>query len=74
MKYYVVADVHGFYTQMINALNENGFDENNPNHKLVICGDAFDRGKENIKMLLYMKKLIEKDKLIYIYEEIMKIY
>ena len=31
-KYFIVADVHGFYDEMIDALNEAGFDKNNENH------------------------------------------
>ena len=29
MKYFVVADVHGFYYELINALNEKGFSDDN---------------------------------------------
>ena len=39
MKYFVVADVHGFYDLMIKALTEKGYFEEKEPHKLVICGD-----------------------------------
>ena len=39
MKYYVVADVHGFYTELITALTEKGFFEDKGPHKLIVCGD-----------------------------------
>ena len=44
MKYFVVADVHGFYHEMLQALHKAGYDVKNPNYVLVSCGDAFDRG------------------------------
>ena len=44
MRYYVVADTHGFFTEMIDALNEKGFFEDNEPHKLIVCGDLLDRG------------------------------
>lgn len=39
MKYYVVADVHGFYDQMVKALTEKGYFDDKSPHKLIICGD-----------------------------------
>jgi serine/threonine protein phosphatase 1 len=62
MKYFVISDPHGHYTEMIAALNEAGFDENNPDHHLVIAGDLFDRGAENIKILEYVHALLIKGK------------
>lgn len=50
MRYYVVADVHGFYTEMISALSEKGYFEDKSPHKLIICGDLFDRGVQNKKV------------------------
>lgn len=44
MKLFVVSDVHSFYTPLIKALEAAGFDRNNPEHWLISCGDAFDRG------------------------------
>ncbi len=64
MKYFVIADPHGFFTIMHDALITNGFDENNPNHKLIICGDLMDRGKEARKMQEYILSLLEKDNVI----------
>ena len=45
MKYYVVADVHGFFTELKSVLTEKGFFEDIEPHKLIICGDLLDRGK-----------------------------
>lgn len=64
MKYFVVSDVHGFYKELITALNANGFDANNQDHKLVICGDILDRGKEAVQMQQFVLDLLNKDKVI----------
>jgi len=46
MKYYVTADIHGFYSVFYKALDEAGYFTDPEPHKLVILGDLFDRGKE----------------------------
>ena len=66
MKYYVVSDVHGFYTETLRALTEAGFFEEKEPHKLVICGDLLDRGKEAIEMQDFALHLLREDKLIYV--------
>lgn len=43
MKYFVISDIHIFYTEMMTSLISNVFDIQNPDHKVIICGDAFDR-------------------------------
>ncbi len=64
MKYFVVSDIHSYYMEFKKAIDEAGFDENNPDHMLVICGDIMDRGDESIMLqsyilcLLYEKKVI----------------
>lgn len=57
MKIFAVSDVHSFFTIMHDALKEKGFEENNPDHLLVICGDVFDRGPESVKMYEYLSTL-----------------
>lgn len=66
MRYYVLADVHGYYTKMINKLTEVGFFDDKEPHKLILCGDMMDRGKEACKMQEFMYKLLLEDKLIFI--------
>ncbi len=66
MKYYVVADVHGFYDLMIKALTEKGYFEDKEPHKLVICGDLFDRGSQAKEMEKFVVDLLEKDEIILI--------
>jgi serine/threonine protein phosphatase 1 len=66
MIFYVISDIHSAYTPMIEALNEAGFDENNPNHKIVLCGDLFDRMDESLAVYYWAVDMINKDKLIYV--------
>ena len=53
-KFFVISDIHGFYDQMIEALNEAGFDKDNPDHILVSLGDNFDRGDKNVDVMNYL--------------------
>ncbi len=66
MKYYVVADVHGFYTPLINALTEKGFFEDEEPHKLIVLGDLFDRGEEALALQDFILELLERDEVILI--------
>lgn len=66
MKYYVVADVHGFYTELITALIEKGFFEDKEPHKLIVCGDLFDRGNEAVKLQEFIVDLIDRGEVILI--------
>lgn len=54
MKYFVSSDIHGFYNEWISALNEIGFDTNNQDHSLIICGDVFDRGQQAQQLLDFL--------------------
>lgn len=54
MKYFVVSDVHGFYSILKDELDKAGFIQNNKNHTLIICGDLFDRGPEAYNLLRYL--------------------
>ncbi len=64
MKYYVTADIHGFYSILHNALEEAGFFEETKPHKLIVLGDLFDRGMEALKLQEFILKLIEEDRVI----------
>lgn len=59
-KFFVVSDIHSFYTPLKKALDESGFDPNNDDHWLVVCGDAFDRGDESVEVLHYLMSLERK--------------
>lgn len=66
MKYYVVADVHGFFTELKAALSEKGFFEDKEPHKLIICGDLLDRGNEALEVQSFVLDLLQKDEIILI--------
>ena len=66
MRYYVVADPHGYYTYLVEALKEKGYFEDKEPHKLIICGDIFDRGEEAKEMEKFVLDLIKKDQVILI--------
>ena len=59
-KFFVMSDIHGFYDEMIKALNEAGFDENNPEHWVITCGDHFDRGSKPLQVMRYLHNLPRK--------------
>lgn len=59
-KFFVTSDIHSFLTPLQNALDEKGFDPNNENHWLVVCGDCFDRGDESAEMLTFLMSLEKK--------------
>lgn len=63
-KIFAISDIHGFYKEMIESLKESGYDENNPEHLLIVCGDKFDRGKESVKVFQYLKRLMDENKAI----------
>lgn len=65
-KLFVCSDIHSAYTPWMEALNEAGFNENNPEHYIVLCGDLFDRMEESLKVYKFAKNMIEQKKLIYI--------
>ncbi len=64
MRYYVVSDVHSFYTPLITALRDKGFFEDKEPHKLVILGDLFDRGKQPLELQAFILDLVRKDEVI----------
>ncbi len=64
MRYYVVSDVHGFYKELMSVLTEKGFFEDKEPHKLVVCGDLFDRGTQACKLQDFILDLMKKDEII----------
>lgn len=66
MKYYVVSDVHGFFSVLKETLKEKGFFNDTQPHKLIICGDLFDRGGEAVELQNFILDLIQKDEVILI--------
>ena len=66
MKYYVAADVHGFYTILHDTLEREGCFSDPEPHRLILLGDCFDRGGEAEEMQRFLLELLEKDALILI--------
>ena len=64
MKYFISSDIHGFFNEWQNALKDKGFDLNNPEHKIILCGDLFDRGNQPKEIIDFVLK--HKDKVILI--------
>jgi serine/threonine protein phosphatase 1 len=66
MKIFTLADVHSFYEPMMTALNDNGFDINNPDHHIVVCGDLFDRGPDAKKVLEFFVEFAKTGRFHYV--------
>jgi len=66
MRYYVTADTHGFYTEFMAALDEAGYFKDQAPHKLIICGDLFDRGKEAVKLQQFVLDAMDREEIILI--------
>lgn len=59
-KLYVCSDLHSHFTPFKEALDKAGFDENNPDHIFISCGDAFDRGDESEKLFKWLMSIERK--------------
>lgn len=57
MKIFATSDIHGFYNEFKDALNRAGFEENNPNHLLIVCGDYWDKGHKPWQVMKYLLSL-----------------
>lgn len=66
MRYYVVSDVHVYYTQMKSALEKAGFFSDDTPHKLIMLGDIFDRGHEAKQVQQFVLEQMEQDRVILI--------
>ena len=64
MRYYVTADIHGFFTPLIETLERVGYFTDTAPHKLIILGDLFDRGKEAQKVQDFILDLMSRDEVI----------
>jgi len=65
-KYFVTSDVHSFLDELTVALNEKGFEKDNPDHILCVCGDLFDRGDQSRQLFEFVKELQAQDRLVYV--------
>ena len=66
MKYYVVSDIHGFFTIIQSALDDAGFFADTKPHKLVILGDLFDGGSEAKALQSFLLGLMDRGEVILI--------
>lgn len=66
MRYYVVSDVHGFYSILMRELQDAGYFKDSAPHKLILLGDMFDRGKEAVKMQDFILDAMSRDEVILI--------
>jgi serine/threonine protein phosphatase 1 len=48
------------------ALEKKGFEKENLQHHLIVCGDAFDRGREAKEMMNFLVELHNQGRLIYV--------
>lgn len=65
-KYFVASDIHSFFNIFYTELLDKGFEIDNPEHKLVVCGDLFDRGDQTVELFEFIKGLRGQDRLIYV--------
>lgn len=66
MRYYVTADVHGYFSELKDALTAQGFFDDHSPHKLIVCGDLYDRGTEALQLQAFILELLAQDQLILI--------
>lgn len=64
MKLFITSDEHGNYKAIKQAEKESGYDENNPNHFRISLGDCFDRGRDNLEIYEYYKRLCDEGKMV----------
>ena len=63
-KIFAISDIHGHYHLTIDALKRVGYDENNKNHLLIVCGDIFDRGCESLEVFEWLLPLTKSGKAV----------
>lgn len=63
-KIFVTSDVHSYFDIFYAALLAMGFDIDNPEHILALCGDLFDRGDQTVELFEFVKSL--GDRFIYV--------
>ncbi len=64
--WFVCSDIHSFYDEWMLALDSKKFDINNPEHKIIVCGDLFDRGKQTVQCYEFAKKMLEEKRMVYV--------
>lgn len=65
-KYFISSDIHSFFDVWMAALQQAGFSKYNTEHKIIVCGDLFDRGNQSRECFEFVSDMIQQDRLIYI--------
>lgn len=63
-KYFVTSDVHGYFDVLVKELNKCGWEQDNPDHIFVSCGDLLDRGEQPRECLQFVNKLPDDRKIL----------
>lgn len=63
-KLFICSDIHGFYKEWMSALKERGYDKENPNHIIIVCGDLLDRGSQANQCLNFVNSLPDDRKIL----------
>lgn len=66
IKYFVSGDIHSYFENWMLYLEHAGFELTNPEHKIIICGDLFDRGDETLQCFEFVKRLHAENRLVYV--------
>ena len=64
--FFVCSYIHSAYTSWMDALKLAGFNPKKYSHKIILCGDLFDRMDESQMVYDFVKDMLKKDKIIYI--------
>lgn len=64
MKYFVISDIHSFYDEMIRDLTKAGYDKENHNHVLIVCGDIFDRGEKSLEVYNFLRSISKERRIL----------
>lgn len=57
MKWFCCSDIHSFYDELMSSLTAAGFDINDPEHGIIVCGDIFDRGNKPLEVYNFLRGL-----------------
>ncbi len=57
MKYFITSDIHSFYDELIFELNKKGYNKEDSNHILIVCGDIFDRGTKPLEVYNFLRNI-----------------
>ena len=64
--YFICSDIHSFYDEWMASIKDKGFDINNPSHKLIVCGDLFDRGNQTVECYEFANDMISRGRMTYV--------